>query len=322
MSSEELVFSIKSLDDLTRCIILASLLEVAGWPKPGNIHRTKNFKDTRFEHFLAGIAAIQPIFRRFCEKIYDHEINTEKDYSFVKLGYFYKKAVKKMMKWQEGGNILLGHVLLLAPLAAAASICLKLHKTNFKNFVFNVKKVIDNSTVNDTIQLYEAIRLCNPGGLGKIDKYDINNEDSIEEIRTDKITLKKIFELSKEYDLISQEYSTGFNIIFNEGLPYFTKIFDQTNDINTTTVNTFLKILSEHPDTLIIRKSGLEAAKMVSNKSSEILKNGGISSEKGLILCHELDSALHEQKGKLNPGTTADLVAGVIFCALIFGLRF
>ncbi|MHA1661330.1 MAG: triphosphoribosyl-dephospho-CoA synthase [Promethearchaeota archaeon] len=322
MSSEEIVFSIKSLDDLTRCIILASLLEIAGWPKPGNIHRTKNFENTRFEHFLAGIAAIQPIFRRFCEKIYDHEINSEIDYSFVKLGYFYKKAVKKMMKWQKGGNILLGHILLLAPLAAAASICLKLNITNFRNFVFNLKKVIDNSTVNDTIQLYEAIRLCNPGGLGKIDKYDINNENSKEEIQTDKITLKKIFELSKEYDIISQEYSTGFNIIFNEGLPYFNKIFDQTNDINTTTVNTFLKILSEHPDTLIIRKSGLEAAEMVSNKASEILKNGGISSENGLTLCQELDSALHEQEGKLNPGTTADLVAGVIFCALIFGLRF
>ena len=36
----------------------------------------------------------------------------------------------------------------------------------------------------------------------------------------------------------------------------------------------------------------------------------------------ELDDFLHSKKGKMNPGTTADLIAGVILCVLIFGLRF
>ncbi|MHA1235863.1 MAG: hypothetical protein ACTSQL_12375 [Promethearchaeota archaeon] len=36
--------AIESLDDLLRCINLSSLLELSGWPKPGNVHRTKNFK--------------------------------------------------------------------------------------------------------------------------------------------------------------------------------------------------------------------------------------------------------------------------------------
>ena len=33
---------------------LAAVLEVSGWPKPGNVHRTKDHFDTRYEHFLAG----------------------------------------------------------------------------------------------------------------------------------------------------------------------------------------------------------------------------------------------------------------------------
>ena len=48
---------------------------------------------------------------------------------------------------------------------------------------------------------------------------------------------------------------------------------------------------------------------------------GGISTKKGLDLTNKFDNELREQNGKLNPGTIADLVAGVIFCALIFGLK-
>lgn len=317
-----LILSIESIDDLMRCINLASLLEVAGWPKPGNVHRTKDFDDTKFEHFLGGIAAIQPTFRNFCEKIYQLSINDDKKYKFIELGLFYKEAAEQMIKWQSGGNVLLGHILLLAPLAAAASLCLKTNNLNFDDFSYYLNKIIDEATVEDTINLYKAIRLCNPGGLGKVKKFDINDDSSLREISEEKITLKKIYNLSSEYDLISLEYSTGFHIILNEGLPYFLEMYNQFDDPNIASVNTFLKILSLHPDTLIIRKLGIDSASYVSNFASKIIEKGGISSEEGLKLTFELDRELQEKKGKSNPGTTADLIAGVIFCALIFGFRF
>ena len=77
-----------------------------------------------------------------------------------------------------------------------------------------------------------------------------------------------------------------------------------------------------HPDTLIVRKSGIEAALNVSNLASRILQIGGISSEEGLKLTFNLDKDLHRKEGKMNPGTTADLITGILLCALIFGLRF
>jgi len=305
-----------------RCITLSSLLELSGWPKPGNVHRTKDFDSTRFEHFLAGIASIQPNFRDLCQRIYENSNIKRKNYNYVKLGQFFKEAAREMITWQKGGNVLLGHILIFGPLAAAAAICLKMEKMSIDEFKINLIKIIDDSTVDDTIDLYEAIKICNPGGLGKIEKYDIYDEDSLINIKKDKINLKKIFEISKDYDSISFEYSQGFSIILEVGLPYYFKKFNSTKDINTTTVDTFLKILSEYPDTLIIRKSSLSDALSVSREASEILKYGGISSEIGFKLNEKLDLKLHKQKGIMNPGTTADLLAGVILCALLFGLRF
>ena len=313
---------IKAIDDLVRCVNLSSLLELSGWPKPGNVHRTKNFEDSRFEHFLAGITAIQPNFRELCEKTYNSIESNTQGFSTIELGLFYKKSAKEMMRWQSGGNVLLGHILILAPLVSAATICIKTNKIEIEEFELIIRRLIEDATIEDTLNLYDAIKICNPGGLGRIEQYDIYGENSYNEIKQDGITLKKIFDLSKDYDLISSEYSSGFNIILKEGLPYFIETFAKSQDINIAIVNTYLKLLSNHLDTLIIRKSSKKIANEVSKIASDILSYGGISTKKGLELTIKFDNDLHKLYGKLNPGTTADLLAGILFCALIFGLKF
>ncbi|MHA1241642.1 MAG: triphosphoribosyl-dephospho-CoA synthase [Promethearchaeota archaeon] len=318
MSSIEI--AIKSLDDLLRCINLSSLLELSGWPKPGNVHRTKNFKGTSFEHFLSGISAIQPNLRGLCEKVYTTIENDKQSFSNIELGVFFKEAVIEMMKWQNGGNVILGHILILAPLSSAASICIKLKKRRLIDFESILNKIIEDTTVNDTLHLYEAIKLSNPGGLGQIDKYDVNDPSAYDEIIRDEINLKEIFKKSQEYDLISREYATGFKIVLKEGLPYFIDTFNNFKDINIAIVNTYLKLLSNHLDTLIIRKASKKDALAVSKAASDILRHGGISTKKGLHLSLSLDKDLHHKK--LNPGTTADLLTGVIFWALLSGLNF
>jgi len=228
-----------------------------------------------------------------------------------------------MMKWQTGGNVILGHILILAPLSSAASICMKLKKRRFLDFESILNKIIEETTVNDTLHLYEAIKLSNPGGLGKIDKYDVNDPSACEEIIRDEINLKEIFKKSQDYDLISREYATGFKIILKEGLPYFLDSFKEYRDLNITIVNTYLKLLANHLDTLIIRKAGKSEAIKVSEMASKIISLGGISTKKGLKLTIKFDKNLQKQnRNLLNPGTTADLLTGVIFCALLLGLNF
>ena len=130
------------------------------------------------------------------------------------------------------------------------------------------------------------------------------------------VTFNKITKLTRNFFPFLRILFDEVNTIFTQGNCY------GIIGANGAGKSTFLKIISEHPDTLIIRKSGLQAALYVSNKATEILKVGGISIKEGLSLAKELDNFLHSKKGKLNPGTTADLMAGVILSALIFGLRF
>ncbi|MFX0009211.1 MAG: triphosphoribosyl-dephospho-CoA synthase [Candidatus Hermodarchaeota archaeon] len=320
MSQKHIV--VENLQDLIRCITLSSLLELAGWPKIGNVHRTRDFVQTTFEHFLAGIATIQPNFFSLCKRINEKVQSKYDNLSIIQLGLFYKQSALDMINWQSGGNVLLGHILILAPLFSAAVICIKFGLKGLDEFKLIVNRVIEDATIEDTINLYKAIRICKPGGLGTIDKYDIYNQNSFEQLREDKITLKKIFQLSMDYDLISKEYATGFSIIIDKGVPYLFNTFIQTNNINETVVNTFLYILSEYPDTLIIRKVGKKSAQDVSNLALNILKHKGITSKKGLRLALKYDKKIQKKNGLLNPGTTADILAGVIFCALIFGLKF
>ncbi len=55
-------------DYISRCLELAILFEVSGYPKPGNVHRTADFPGTTFEHYLASAVAITPSFRKVAEQ--------------------------------------------------------------------------------------------------------------------------------------------------------------------------------------------------------------------------------------------------------------
>lgn len=314
--------SISYVDDILTCVNLASLLEVAAWPKPGNVHRTINFEKTRFEHFLAGICAIQTSFKNFVYRVSEEYKTNLHDFSFVKLGNFFLDAVKRMIDWQRGGNVLLGHILILGILSATATICIKQDALSFNDFKQNLVKIIKESTPTDSINLYKAIRYCNPGGMGQVQRYDLYNDNSLQDLKSDNINLEKIFQLSQDYDLISSEYANGFPIILSEGFTYYMDVFNKTKDINIASVHTFLKILANHPDTLICRKSGLSAAKMVSLTAKEILDEKGLLTPKGREMIKKFDIFLQSKKGKFNPGTSADLLTGVIFISLIFGIKF
>ncbi len=308
-------------DTLLNCVQLAAILEVSGYPKPGNVHRTRDFQDTRYEHFLVGGIVIRKAFQALCKnslKIYNNKL----DYSELKLGKYILEAVNDSLSWHHGGNTNLGVILLLVPMVAAASMLqneVPIQESELRDLI---DIIIKKSTYLDTINLYKAIRTAKAGGLGKVDKFDINNESSFTEIKRNRVNLYKIFDLSKERDTISMEWVSKFKITFELGVPYFIKTFDETKCINTSTVNTFLKIASEVPDSLIIRTHGLEMALDYSKKASDILSKGGLKSHECLNELIKWENNLLKTGIKINPGTTADLTAAVLFIALLSGIRF
>ena len=163
--------------------------------------------------------------------------------------------------------------------------------------------------------------MAKPGGLGKVQKFDLNVENVSKAISNEKLSLFEIFEISSPYDSIAREWVKNYSITFDLGYPYFDNCITKNIGTNKAIVQTYLKILSEIPDSLISRKFGLSKAKEVSNQAKKILDNGGIITELGKKELNRLDNNLRNRKYKINPGTTADLIASTLAVAILNGYR-
>jgi len=307
------------IEDIARAAQLASALEVSGYPKPGNVHRTSDLKESTFEHFIASSIAIGPVVLDVAKKGFragKGEVKT----ADIGVGGTIKSAIENTMKWQRDGNTNLGLVLLLTPLAAAAGITLaKEGKIEMKKLRANLSSVLKSTTPEDALNVYDAILIANPGGLGGMDELDVKNKASKKKIKEERISLYEIMNLSSEWDNISREWVTDMQITFEFGYPLVKKLYGRTKNMNTTTVQSFLELLSKYPDTFVQRIHGKKIAERVSEKARAIIKEGGMLTSKGGALITKFDEELRE-KG-INPGTTADLTASSLMLAILDGMR-
>ena len=305
---------------IANCGAIAALLEVSGYPKPGNVHRTQDFGETRYEHFLVSGALISPLLREIARRGNCAQKN-QIGLGDLQLGAQILKGVKANLEWQKGGNTNLGILLMSIPLACAAGMMIDHPSPSISLLRSNLGLIIKNSVSDDTINLFEAIQLANPGGLGQVDKFDAIKTPA-KTLKKEQVNLYEIFKLSADRDNIAKEWITEFQITFEVGYPSFKQTFLETKDINVAVVHCFLKILATFPDTLICRKHGTALAERVRHEAKAILEKGGLLTNKELLW--NFDQQLRKQSGrpKINPGTTADLTAASIMVALLEGLRF
>jgi triphosphoribosyl-dephospho-CoA synthase len=305
-----------------RCASLAALLEVSSYPKPGNVHRTRDFPDTRYEHFLAGGVALGPAMRSLAMRGFDAE-GGRIGWEDVGVGRLALKAVDDSLVWQGGGNVNLGVALLFSPLAAAGGAVLHDEEDIEASALRSrLKEVVRSTTPDDVVHVYEAIRLAmTPRTLGEAEELDVRDDASLERIRDEGLTLLDVFRRCAGRDSICDEWVSDFEITFEIGHPYLKGSLEESGDINSSMVNTFLHILARQPDSLIARKAGLRRAAEVSERARLILDEGGSSSERGLEMLWKLDRDLQEAGGELNPGTTADMTAASVFVILLEGWR-
>ena len=296
-------------DHISRCLELAVLYEVSGYPKPGNVHRTADFVGTTFEHYLASAVAVTPSFKRAAEQ----GIRVSKGDicpSEVRFGQIIKNAVDKMLESQSGGNTLLGAIILLTPIASAAGMTIN----GFSMFKLreNIKVLVEATTPEDAIEVYDAIVAVKPGGLNKSKKLDVTDPTSKKKILDEGITLLDTFKIAASFDSVASEWVNNYPLTFDLGYPYLIKQLEETNNLNMATVHTFLKILAEVPDTFISRKVGQLKSENVSADAKKILKEGGLTTPLGKNLIHKLDRKLRDPINSLSPGTTADITEAVL----------
>jgi triphosphoribosyl-dephospho-CoA synthase len=308
----------KKAKHISKCLELAILLEVST-AKPGNVNFVVGFEGTRVEHFLASAVAAAPSFEEAANR--GIAVSEKKlAVNDVGMGQIIKKCVADIKAWQKGGNTLLGTVILFVPIAVAAGMTPTEEKFDLARFRENLKLVIASTTAEDAVHLYDAIDVAKPSGLGGAPDLDVTDPASKTRILEENVSLYEVFKIAAGYDDVCSEWVNNYPITFDLAYPYLLRQLEQ-GDLNTAIVHTFLKVLSEHPDSFIARKVGVERAQKVSLGAKKILELGGVETSKGQASVLEFDRKLRESGNQLNPGTTADLTAAALALCTLSGYR-
>jgi triphosphoribosyl-dephospho-CoA synthase len=280
---------------------LACLLEVSA-PKPGNVSPGRHFTDLRYEDFLAGAVAIgEPIAGAGTRG----------------LGETIRLAVEATARLVRS-NTNLGIILLLAPIARAAvlgsdldSCAERKNQDLTPGLRARLRRVLDSTTIDDAREVYAAIRLAAPGGLGSAESQDVSVEPTI--------TLLEAMRLAVHRDTIAREYATSFEITFETAVPALERARRDGLAWDDAVVETFLTLLASHPDTHIARRSGADLATRVTELARAVIAAGGVRSAEGRLAIDDMDGTLRDVRNSANPGTTADLTAAAIFVVLLGG---
>jgi len=312
--------SLRKASHIAKCLQLAILLEVSA-EKPGNVNLMSSFEGTTCQHFLASAIAAGPCFHEAAyrgAKVAECRLGV----SEVGLGQLIKSCASDVNQWQRGGNTILGTIMLLMPLAAASGMTPtgKDFQLDFSLLRRNIDLAVKSTTALDSVHLYEAVNIANPGGLNEAPYLDVKDPESKERLRKENVTLFEVFRLASAYDNICAEWVSNYAITFDLAYPYLTEQL-KNKPLNTAVVHTFLKILSNHPDTFITRKLGKEKAIEVSSEAKEILDLGGLVTAMGKTKLKEFDKKLRSTQNKCNPGTSADLTAAALALCVLSGYR-
>ena len=263
----------------------ACLIEVSA-RKPGNVSPARDFADATFEDFLLSAVAIGPAFRRAAE---------------AGVGETVLAAVEATRR-RVGANTNLGIVLLLAPLACAAG-------REPGPLRGALSRVLSGLSKGDARAAYAAIRLANPGGLGRAPDHDVRDEPTW--------TLREAMSLAADRDTVAREYVTDYDVTFRLAVPAIRDARARGCNRRGAAAEAYWRVLSEVPDTLIGRKQGAATARAVSDRAREVLDAGPPGSSERARAEAAFDGELREGGNRLNPGTTADLVAAALFVSLV-----
>jgi len=304
---------------IAQCLELAVLLEASAH-KPGNVSVVTNFEKTHYDHFLASAVAAASSFEEAA--LQGISVSEGKiDASDIGVGQLIKRGIGDIDAWQHGGNTLLGTVILLCPIAAAAGIVSSPEGFDAQCLRGNLKRVVESTTARDAVDTYAAIEIANPSGLGKAPALDVNDPGSLNRIIDEKISLYEVFKIAEKYDTICSEWVNNYPVTFDLAYPSLAKRLQHDGDPSDAIVQTFLEVLAEVPDTFIARKTGIEKSREISLKARHILNLGGIETAVGKKSLSKFDLELRKSSNLLNPGTTADILAAALALCVLSGYR-
>jgi triphosphoribosyl-dephospho-CoA synthase len=263
-----------------KAAVLACRLEATA-RKPGNVHPQASFADLTYDDFLRSADLIAPSFE-------------QPEWTVGRIAF---DAVERTQRG-VGRNTNLGILLLLAPLSCVPPA---------ETLAHGIQHVLTSLTREDAAQVYAAIRLANPGGLGRVDEEDV--------AATPTVTLLEAMQLAADRDAIAAQYATNFETVL-AGADRLAQSGLFPDRWEQAVIELHLWLMAEHPDTLIARKCGPAVAQESAQRARAVLNAGWPTAPESAHHLADLDAWLRADGHQRNPGTTADLVAGSLFAAL------
>ena len=264
---------------------LACVLEVSA-AKPGNITPAHDFADATYTDMVRSALALGPVFA--------HDRARRRG-----VGELIADGVEATAR-VAAANTNLGIVLLFAPMVRAAAT-----RRGDERLRAAVERTLLALDVEDAVAAFGAIARANPGGLGEAPEHDVRAPA--------RVTLREAMAAAAHRDSVASEYATGYDIVFETGLPLLEDALAAGGPTRDAIVSLHVGLLAARPDTLIARKAGAAAAEAVSSAARQV-RAGDLSLE-------DFDASLRSPDNQLNPGTTADLVAAILLAALLSGVR-
>jgi len=255
--------------------------------KAGNVHPSASFHDLEHRHFVAAANAIgQAVDRCVGQSV----------------GSIAMCSAQAMMD-TVGTNTSLGTILLLAPLVATH------HRSGMGSiectaFSMALQRTLANLTPADARDIYKAIQIAKPGGLGDATEMDVRGSAPK--------NILDAMRLAADRDDIALQYVTQFDLVFSLAERLQAKLaaeFAMLDAIRCVQ----MELLSERVDGLIARKQGIDFAKRVQQQASRVLASGPYGSAPFEAEWLRLDDGLRDEAHRGNPGTIADLIAAALF---------
>ena len=255
----------------------ASILEASA-AKPGNVHPTAEFPDLTHADLVAAGLAIAPAMEQAAE---------------VPLGRTILAAVTAARSVTRS-NANLGIVLAIAPLAAVPD--------DRPAGPAAVAEVLAGLTPDDAANVWQAIRLAQPGGMGQSGQHDLAEPPPDD--------LLAAMRLAAPRDAIARLWADGYAPLVSGLVADLEAAIGRGLALNDAIVRAFLTQLAREPDSLIARKHGLAVAVEVSRRASAALAHPQTIPDFDLFL---------RSPRRLNPGTTADLTAAALYILIRSG---
>jgi triphosphoribosyl-dephospho-CoA synthase len=196
-------------------------------------------------------------------------------------------------------NTNLGIVLMSAPIACAAE------REGTKSLRPAIARVLDALDVSDAEDVFEAIVLASPAGLGEAPEHDVRAPATV--------TLLEAMRSAAHRDRIAWNYVNDFADVFDIGVPTFRNAFERWKDWLWATAAVHFAMMGAFPDTHIFREHGGRAADEARQAASVLQARLEQTGEPGSLMqdIMILDRRLKELGH--NPGTSADLTVATLF---------